>query len=349
MPKLTFLKRFHNKKIQPDILSYDYVSIPEGFQFLKVISYNINIKNTTTLEENISKLIEYIFKDHKDLETDIYCLQGIYDLPSLYKLLHEINKYKELHQIKLYYAPNLDRKYNSIEKILKKADIKGIGLSDPHIFHTNSDSDKIKYTEKMHRVESKYQNIIISKYPIISTIYAELDDEIEIDNILGIHTVIGANINVNKQIISIYNASLSKDIKHANITNNYARKKEMEALAESIQQNVAKIYKTKYHKTNIHIIVGALNFNNKFCNKLHTYNYINIHKYKNNKTLKWMPSNKHDPDDNYMIITSIENIPKKIDDFLFKKFNIYIIESYFRTEFVKHIPLETIFIIQKHK
>ena len=346
--KLPFFNKFHSKKVKPEILSYEYVNIPEGYQFLKIISYDINLRNTTLLDEKITDIIDYMFAEYKDLKIDIVCLQGIHDLPSLYKLFHEISKYRDLYDIKMYYAPNIQRRYSSIKKIISRVDIKGV-LSEPQLVQKecrSSRHNKIKYTKKMHEAEVKYQNVIISKYPILSSIYGELDDEIEIDNVLGVRTVIGANIIINDQIITIYNTSLSKDIKHANITNSYARKKEIEALAQYISKNIKNIHKEKYDKykkTNIHLIVGTLNFNNKYCNKLHDYNYVDIYTFKNPPKKRKMFKER----DNYIILPTLDNIPGDIGNYLFKKYNIYVIESYFRSDFAKNSPLETVFIVPK--
>ncbi len=349
--KFPFFNKFHSKKIEPEILSYNYVNIPEGYQFLKIISYDINLKNTTLLDEKITEVINYMFDEYKDLKIDIMCFQGIHDLPSLYKLFHAINKYSDLYALTLYYAPDIQKKYGSIKKIISRVDIKGVILSDPQIAQKefkNKRHSKCKYTKKMHQAEIKYQNIIISKYPIISSIYGELDDEIEIDNVLGIKTVIGANILINNQLITIFNTSLSTDIKHANMTNNYARKKEIEALCKFIDKNTKDIHEEKYNqynKTNINLIVGTLNFNNKYCNKLHDYKYIDIYMFKN------PPDKKEDfkEKDNYIILPIFNEIPTDIGDYIFKTYDIYVIESYFRPNFIKKLPLETILIIRKKK
>ena len=112
------------------------------------------------------------------------------------------------------------------------------------IYSKNIDSMLIFQTKKWMFIvfnylvyKKKIQNIIISRYPILSKVYAELDDDVIIDDVLGINTMIGANIIINDHIVTIYNTTLCADVNNANITNNYARQHEITSLFKTININ----------------------------------------------------------------------------------------------------------------
>src|SRR5690606_11214215 len=121
-------------------------------------------------------------------------------------------------------------------------------------------------TDYSKKKKKKVKNIIISRHKILNTIYSELDDNIVIDDILGIHSVIGANILINKKIVSIYNTTLCPDIKYANMVNTYARKEELEELFNVINNNINFLSdfislneNKKYYLSNAHILTGTFN------------------------------------------------------------------------------------------
>ena len=106
------------------------------------------------------------------------------------------------------------------------------------------------------------QNIIISFFPIVNTIYAELNNTSKIEDILGTRTVIGANISIYGNIISVYNTELNRDIRQAHVLANNIRKREIRALFNTINLNKERISSmVKYVKTGVHFLTGSLNIN----------------------------------------------------------------------------------------
>ena len=138
-------------------------------------------------------------------------------------------------------------------------------MKRPNILQRNHSYDpNFRYGSKNTMRKTKAQNIIISKYPIVTNIYAELDRRTQLDDIIGARTVIGANISIYGNIISVYNTALNKDIKTSNIINVQIREKEVESLFDIIDENKAgmdaEIFNS-YVKTNIHFLLGTLNIN----------------------------------------------------------------------------------------
>ena len=249
-----------SKKQEIKINDYNKVKIPKDYSLIKIGSYNVNLRNTINLDTKIKEIISYITSENKNKSLDIVNFQGIYDITSLYILIKEIKKHFYKNKLDIYFSPNFDNV--EIDSSLSDGLInskKMIALSF-HSFgnelsrHTHGDKKKRKII----------QNIIISKYPIISTIYSELDDKTDMDDILGIQTVIGANILIDNNIISVYNTALSKDIKSANILNANVRSTELDTLLKVIEKNhIALNHRKmkKYNKTDIHMICGTININ----------------------------------------------------------------------------------------
>jgi hypothetical protein len=101
------------------------------------------------------------------------------------------------------------------------------------------------------------QNIIISRYPIVSEIFKKYDDTN--DEIFGTKTLTGANISIDGNIISIYSTELTRDIKNAGIINTNKRRHELKVLRTKIKKNMSQLKTNDYFKTDIHILLGSFN------------------------------------------------------------------------------------------
>lgn len=242
-----------SKELDIVINDYTKVKIPDNCSLVKLGSYNVNLRNTINLNTKIKDTMAYIENNYKNKVLDIITLQGIYDSLSLYELVKECKRYFIKNKIKIYFAPNFDH--------IEVNNISGNSISSKKMLDLSFHSSG---SESSHNKKKITHNIIISKYPILSTIHAELDDNTDMDDILGIQTVIGANILIGNHIISIYNTTLSKDIKSANIINSSVRKTELDSLMNIIDKNKITINNQKfnqYAKSDMHLICGTMNIN----------------------------------------------------------------------------------------
>jgi len=208
------------------------------------------MENTVNMNTRIEDIFSYFEEQIDGVSCDIMCIRGINNFIVYYKLITMFKKrYKNIYVAPDYYKDNID-----VSHVLKKKDIK-------KIFENNKMNDLSKKKKK------KIKNIIISKHKILNIIYSELDDNIIIDDILGIHSVIGVNILINDKIVSVYNTTLCPDIKYANMVNTYARKEELESLFNEIKKNINYLNDyvsseeniNKYSLSNAHILTGTFN------------------------------------------------------------------------------------------
>lgn len=237
------------KEEESKIKNYTKIKIPEKYSIIKISSFDINIKNTINLDNKIKNIINYINTSYNKKQIDIICLQGINDVISSYKLVRELKKYSYNKKIKLFFSPEFeDIEYTEYNNFI------GEYKRTSRIISDNSSSK----TRNLKKIE--VQNIIISKYPIIEQVYAELDTHHDIDDVIGSRSIIGINVSIKGAIISIYNTKLTPNIINANMINDDIRKQEMEEIKYVIDKNKASIKSLKnYKKTNIHFLVGNMN------------------------------------------------------------------------------------------
>lgn len=253
-----------SKKEDVKINDFSLVKIPKDFKLIKMVTYNANLRNSVNIDLKIKQLITYLISQHKNIPIDIINLQGLYDISTLYVFIREFKKYCAKHKLEFYFAPKFDNveiNGNNSSGIVSSQKLVDLALHSTGQKSNNSDSHKKKII----------QNIIISKYPIISTIYGELDDQTDMDDILGVQTVIGANILIDRKIISVYNTNLIKDIKSANIINSDVRSSELNALFTIIEKNKNALSEDRYKKyklSDIHLIIGTLNIQESIENKV---------------------------------------------------------------------------------
>lgn len=346
------IKKSQNSK---DIKFTDYnkVKIPNGYKLIKMASYNVSLRNGINIQMRIEDTINYVFSSFKKKEIDIICLQGVYDYNSANIIVKEIiNRSNEM-KIKFYFAPDFD---------------------DINISSSQSVSKRSRSRSKTDSRKIKIQNIIISRYPIISTIFGEIDDKNDFDDIIGVHTIISANISIFGNIITVHNTYLSKDIRTANIINSDIRQSELDAVFAIIEQNRDNIkYNEIYKKTDIEFLVGAININEmnnnelneEFINIISDRHLVDIFRYLNDEDFGY--TNTTDERLNYifMLLTDdmydenskfkkkIESLDNQSDllNIIFDRFKIYFLDSYVRNDIniqgrANNYPIETVFMIK---
>lgn len=386
-----------SKKNETTITDCTKIKIPKDCVLIKMGSYNVNLKNTINLDNKIKETMVYLTNNYRNKVLDIINLQGFYDSFSLKLLVTEFKQYCVKNKMNVYFAPkfdNIEITNNSVDKSDTNNSIANGIIDTKRNFNLNFHSHghnnygaQINRFNKEHGIRKKtnssgdnknkkiVQNIIISKYPIISTIYAELDDKTDMDDILGVQSVIGANIVIDGMLISIYNTSLSKDIKLANIINSQVRDTELETLVAVIEKNKtdldSNIYKN-FHKSDIHITVGTININEfdsgksneEYVDFISKYNYVDIFRYLHEDDLGHTTSYMQRlhyillqlTNDIYTEKTQINESYKEIQtndqlfNFLFKRYNIYFLDNYIIKNIINdaltYYPIECLFVMR---
>lgn len=311
-------KQFKDTKI----VDFNKVIIPNDYILIKISTYNANIKNSVNLRKRIREIINYLDSANKNKNIDVLCLQGIRDSYSAYYLMSAIKKYERKNKLKFYYTPEF-------EEIDKSIDSNHLSIEH----YTSS-----KESKKNDTLET--QNIIISKYPIISSIFAELDDDVNIDDILGIKTVTGANIQIYDNIITIYNTELTADIKSIPLINSEIREKELAVIFNDISKKCVADTRFIIGSINIHETTDDM-VNNEFLQLIQNWQCVDIYRHLNsndsgftnsfNERLEYILfiMSKHINDENTKYNKKFKSI-KTSDDmikFLFKFYKIYFIDS----------------------
>jgi hypothetical protein len=363
-----------NSKIgKKKIKSYNDIKVPEGYKLFKLCSFNINLRNTVNNEKKIKSILNYLDESYKDLNFDIVCFQGIHDDSSLLNLIRAIKSFIETNDNKLYYAPDITiPDYDDSNSLNHK---NGTALlSSKKIFSEFNISSKFNISRKSSKKITATHNIIISKYPIVTTLFAELDDSTEFDDIVGIQTVIGVNILINNKIISIYNTELCKDIKIANIINDTVRYLELEGLFQiiNINKDIKKKDLSQYEINDLNFIVGTFNINEMLNGNINeeykffiqNFHCFDIFRYKNLHDLGYTNSLKERVD--YILLVLSDNIydentplnnefrkisnDKELYNFIHKQYKIYFIDIVVRQGFdhisKSNFPLELVFMLK---
>lgn len=322
------------------------IKLPRKTKLIKISSYNINVRNSITLGSKISEIIKYFSDNFKKKCIDILCIQGIRDYNSGFALFKAFTKYEKINKIKLYYTPEFDEtsfgSYNSNQRNSSRK---------------KSQSKKIVY-----------QNMIISRYPIVSNMYKELDDTTEFDDIVGVKTVVGIVINFFGKKLAIYCTRLTKDIDNSNMLNDNVRLKELEELYAS------HISFTKINKIDTGIIVGSFNFNEKIKNEnneeydqmVEKYNMIDIFRIVNgdsdpgytnsikdrhNYLMFFLTDDLYDESSPYSKLLKNVNTTFDMLQLIYKRYGIYFIDCCVRndinqTQTYVNYPVECIAVIK---
>lgn len=339
-----------SKRKKQKITNYENIKIPTKCSLLKISSYNINIKNAINGVNKINDLILYITESYMNKTHDIICIQGLYDYKMAEKIIREIKQYIIENNINYYFAPEFD-------ELKPMTDINMNTINNTKSSKTSSNRSK----KNPSKIRYDVQNIIISRYPIITSIYAELDDNHSVDDIIGIKTIIGANVLVANNIISIYNTELSSDIKTADIDNSSIRDKELISIDDIIQENTKNISTSeifnKYCITDIHLVIGTLNIpditendnmqDSEYLILSSKFKYIDIYRCLYDYTHLGHTNTSGEridyillylTDDLYNVNTLVHKKFQKIDStkgmlkFIFNRYNIHFIDMYMRTD-----------------
>jgi hypothetical protein len=351
----------HSKDTFKSVNDYSIVTVPKNFTMLKIVSYFIDLRISANIDLKIAEIINYIMNTTKNKSADVINLQGIYDVLALQLLVREIKKYCSDRKIQMHFAPDLfdiDGD-NGAEGSRGRANRRSRNLEE---FTTNSKDLKEKKGEKPSK--TIVHNIILSVHPILGTISAELDDKTNMDDIFGIQTVIGANILVENTIISVYNTSLSKDIRSSNVVNNDVRDTELETLCNTINENrknLKKLTLNGYTKSDINLVVGNFNIpeianddiNDEYINSIKNNNFVDIFRYKYPKDFGYTTSynERHSYILQYIEKTLHETIQQtdheNVLQLLFKQYKIHFMDLYVtKTKNIIHYPIECILMIK---
>lgn len=372
------------KMSKKDIVITDYlkVKIPKDFALIKIGSYNVNLRNTINLDNKIKEIITYMANNYKNKTLDIVCLQGLYDTTSLLVLIRELKNYCLKHKLKTYLAPSFDNIEPSLSVSSGSGGIHDLKQMIELSFNgsngsggSGSGGSNGNNRSKVIKRKKLIQNIIISMHPIVSTIYAELDDKTDMDDVLGMQTVIGANILIGDNIISVYNTCLSKDIRSANIINSEVRLSELDTLMNIINKNKDSISGEKfkkYNKSEVHLVVGTININEdddngdsqEYTEFISNRRCIDIFRYLHNndpghttsykERLNYILMNLTDDiyDEKGKLYESFREIKSgdQLFNLIFKRYNIYFLDSYVITNdnntSLIYYPIECIFIVK---
>lgn len=360
-PVLSKIKKNNGTEIH----SFNDVDIPKDYSMIKIATYNVNLKNSINLKFRIRRILDFINSSYKDKQIDILCLQGIHDYQSLETLIKNIKK--KFWAKELYTAPIYD-------DIFDIAPTTSYQLTPSNIITNSLRSTNISKNTTAKKIE--IQNLIVSRFPIVSTTFNNLDTAGRIDDVIGIKAIIGANINIYGNLVSIYSTQLSKDIHIANLSNTKLRRKEEQILFSLIKEN--KLNNETYeglNLTDIHLINGTFNINyfdgnnmsEEFYNFITDYNCVDIYKYINPKKDGITNTEKERMDYTFLKLTDdVFSTPKwnkmfkkikndsELFNFIFKRYGIYFIDTYVRddvniTNSTANFPVETVFIIKNYE
>lgn len=345
--KLKKINKSRNFKLD----DYSKVKIPKEFKMIKMASYNISLSNSVSIYEKIKETIDYIISNFNNKSIDILNLQEINDGQSQYLLIEEFKKYCLEKNLTYYFSPSFDN-INPLAKNTSNSP-----TSSLHMIETSFDK-KNPGKEKKRKI---IHNIIISKYPIISRIYEELDDKTDIDDILGIQTLTGANISIGSSTISVFNINLSCDIVAAQLINDDVRKTELDNILEIIENNNIN------NKSGINFITGTFNIpeidsvNNNEINKEYDYliskgHLIDIYRLISEKDHGYTNISKerinyiflHMTDDFYNEGLIKNNNVQNLKANLFKRYKIHFFDYYVLDQYDSlsdFFPIECIFMI----
>lgn len=331
---------------------YSIVTVPKEYKLLKIASYNVDLRTSVNADVRIKEILSYVISSYKNKDIDIMNLQGIYDVLSLCTLISEIKSYYKSQNMTIYFAPDINSE-GEPNFDHSRQERRSRGLTDYKSGLTQLNLKKLKKIS---------YNLTLSKHKIINTIYSELDDKTDMDDIFGVQTVLGINVVICDTLISIYNLSMCKDIKSSNVINDVVRKTEFETLSKIIEKNKMVLKADEfapYIKRDIHLIVGTLNIpeivndsiNSEYVKFIKSSNCVDIFRELSSDSLGYTTSYKERT--SYILMQCYDDVNSNIDsqkkiNHIFKKYGIRYIESYV-INFNKHIinyPIECICLLK---
>lgn len=274
-----------------DINDFSKISIPDNYSMVKIISYNVSLKNSINLYNEIFNITKYILTRIKGIYNDIICIQGIEDKYALYEFVCAIKKVSNKMNMTLHTVPDFEdivvEKSNSYK-------------SSFHLSWSHSKPVSMAVTEIL-------SCLIISRYPIINYNITKLMDDINCPLIL-------ANININNTIITICNINLHKNI--INIDKIETRKKELNKINNIVHNNKTHLKNnySKYNISDIIFICGNFNIeeialgaiNKEYLMLIQNYRMIDIYRYMNINNSGF--TNIHNKRTNYLMLKMTDDV-----------------------------------------
>lgn len=342
-------------KQEKEITNFNNVKIPEKFSMIKLVTYNIELKNSISLRTHINKIVQYIFNEFRNKVIDIACIQGINDKYAIYELILSIKKVCKNNNVQMYYAPNFDH----------------IELSDKSQMVASFNASWYGNKESTSTSNNISTNIIISKYPIINYIFNELNKGNS--KIFTSNDIIAANISINNNIISIYNVSLCEDINGANISNRECRNSELDKVKNIIIANqhdlINNVKFNKYNKTDINFLVGSLEIpetsfgivNQEYIDLTEKFHCVDIYRLlttndgittKNNRRTDYImllmtEDIFNEKSDFHKLLMKVEN-SNDLLQLVFKRYTYHTLQAFVNTKIDNrnNYPVENIFIFK---
>lgn len=315
------------------------IKVPNDYKLIKLVSLNVDLRNSINLKKNIKNITDYIFKkkNSKDKDIDIICLYNFNDTVSLYNLIKHVKKEAVDRNVELYFAPEYDDIDENQISLLTLPFSKGTkNLADMYFPH-----------------------LLISRFPI--KFYSK-------ENLSRTQTahILCANITVYDKLITVVVASLSKDLESIGISNKDKRCVEMIRLKKIINTNNRTIYEDfNSMKTDINIIFCNANFDEQdeeFEMFIKTSRTVDIHRYMNeNETIMTGINNKRDDFVFFALTDDIfdsespfnkdlmeANTVKDILSLIFKRysFHCFSINSDKDINILENYPIETVFMFK---
>ncbi|ARF08909.1 hypothetical protein Catovirus_1_959 [Catovirus CTV1] len=215
-------------------------NIPNDTILLKISSFYANINDDINRNDTIKMISNYVFSDVYNMEIDIICIQGIKDEKLVKMLVSEITEISVNLKIPINIVPRIE--LNSSNSQDNSIHLTWNNISENDNFDIN--------------------NIIVSKYPIISTSKVTLNNSLD-EKLVGCRKAIIANVNVNGYLISIFNVVLSED--YFGVSNSDFRKYEINELYKYVNLNNEEMSKIneawglRLINKNVNIVCSNLN------------------------------------------------------------------------------------------
>lgn len=280
-----------SKKVSISDLSL--VKVPLDYTMIKISSFYVNLQNTISIESKAKEIICYVFSKYKNKTIDIANIQGFNDNQSLNIFIKILHMYIVKNSIDIHVAPlfkEFNRSGGDNYRLGEKGGEGGEGGNDGIVssditFDTtfNRSTERTGGKEKNKKI---VKNIIISRYPIDDCIFEELDKETDMDDIIGIQTILCASITVHERNLFLFTTTLSHDVQ--GIDNTKVRESELQEIVDVMKSYVNKMKrKDKKYRKAICLLSGMFNIDELYGDKMYceyvqmiqNYNFLDIYRY----------------------------------------------------------------------
>lgn len=359
-----------NQKVS--IADLSIVKVPADYTMIKISSFYVNLQNTISIESKAKEIIYYIFTKYKNKVIDIANIEGFNDNQSLNIFIKMLHLYVLKNNIKIYVAP-LFKEFSGSESNTSHVGIVSSDIAFDTTF--NLSTERTGGEEKNKKI---IRNIIISRYPIDDYVFEELDKETDMDDIIGIQTILGVCITVHERHLFVFTTTLSHDVQ--GIDNKKVRESELKEVVDIIKGYIHKMKKRdkKYRKA-VCILCGMFNIDELYGNTMYceyvqmiqNHNFLDIYRYispdndfgyttrtkeRLNYIFLYFPSKLCRTNTSKLNLeTSLENvcdnIPTNVTELLniiFKTYKIHFIDFYVVKPFEDSIyyPIELVFMMK---